>query len=175
MAGLQQVFDMKNISVVVMGVSGCGKSSMGEALSARLGPPFIEGDALHPAENVAKMSRGIPLTDEDRWPWLATIGKALAGHADGAIASCSALRRAYRDVLRREAGGDLVFVYLHGSRDLLLDRMKKRQGHFMPAALLDSQLATLEPPGGDENVIEVDCAEPLEAAADRVAALIAAF
>lgn len=174
MAGLPQASDMKKISVIVMGVSGCGKSSMGEALASRLGLPFIEGDALHPAANVAKMSRGVPLTDEDRWPWLALVGSALAANPRGAIASCSSLKQVYRDVLRREAGDDLVFVHLHGSRELLLERMKNRPGHFMPASLLDSQLATLEPPGPDENVIEVDCAEPLEAAADRVAAMLAA-
>ncbi len=174
MAALRQVSDMKNIRVIVMGVSGCGKSSMGEALAARLGLPYIEGDALHPAENVAKMSKGTPLTDEDRWPWLALVGQAVSTPAGGAIASCSSLKRVYRDLLRREAGEGLIFVYLHGSRELLLSRMTHRPGHFMPASLLDSQLATLEPPGEDENVILVDCAEPLEDAVARVAASIAA-
>jgi carbohydrate kinase (thermoresistant glucokinase family) len=165
---------MKDIRVIVMGVSGCGKSSMGEALAARLGLPYIEGDALHPGENVAKMSRGTPLTDEDRWPWLTRVGQAVAAPEGGAIASCSALKRVYRDLLRREAGEGLVFVHLHGTRELLLARMKSRPGHFMPASLLDSQLATLEVPGPDENVITVDCAEPLGEAVDRVAALLAA-
>ena len=169
-----QVSDMKRISIIVMGVSGCGKSSMGEALAKRLGLEFIEGDALHPAENVAKMSRGIPLTDDDRWPWLATVGRALASLPAGGVASCSALKHAYRDVLRREAGSELVFVHLKGTRELLVERMNARKGHFMPATLLDSQLAALEAPGADENVIEVDCAEPLEPAADRVAAILAA-
>ena len=157
-----------------MGVSGCGKSSMGEALAARLALPYIEGDALHPAANVAKMSMGTPLTDEDRWPWLALVGQAVAAPEQGAIASCSSLKRVYRDLLRREAGDDLIFVYLHGSRELLLSRMQHRPGHFMPASLLDSQLATLEQPGADENVIPVDCAEPLEDAVNRVSAIIAA-
>ncbi|MET3614115.1 carbohydrate kinase (thermoresistant glucokinase family) [Rhizobium aquaticum] len=165
---------MKYIRVIVMGVSGCGKSSMGEALAARLDLPYIEGDALHPAENVAKMSKGTPLTDEDRWPWLAVVGQSVSAPERGAIASCSSLKRVYRDLLRREAGDELVFVYLHGSRELLLSRMTHRPGHFMPASLLDSQLATLEPPGADENVIPVDCAEPLEDAVNRVAAIIAA-
>ena len=174
MAASRQAFDMKDIRIIVMGVSGCGKSSMGDALAARLGLPYIEGDALHPAENVAKMSKGTPLTDEDRWPWLAVVGQAVSTPAEGAIASCSSLKRVYRDLLRREAGEDLVFVFLHGTRELLLSRMQHRPGHFMPASLLDSQLATLEPPGADENVIPVDCAEPLEEAVSRVAALIAA-
>lgn len=174
MAALRQAFDMKDIRVIVMGVSGCGKSSMGAALAARLGLPYVEGDALHPAENVAKMSKGTPLTDEDRWPWLALVGQAVSAPAGGAIASCSSLKRIYRDLLRREAGEGLIFVHLHGSRELLLSRMQQRPGHFMPASLLDSQLATLEPPGDDENVIRVDCAEPLEDAIARVAAIIAA-
>ena len=174
MAASRQAFDMKAHRIIVMGVSGCGKSSMGDALAARLGLPYIEGDALHPAENVAKMSKGTPLTDEDRWPWLAVVGQAVSTPAEGAIASCSSLKRVYRDLLRREAGEDLVFVFLHGTRELLLSRMQHRPGHFMPASLLDSQLATLEPPGDDENVIPVDCAEPLEEAVNRVAALIAA-
>jgi len=147
---------------------------MGEALAARLGLPYIEGDALHPAENVAKMSKGIPLTDEDRWPWLALVGQAVSAPEHGAIASCSSLKRVYRDLLRQEAGEGLIFVHLHGSRELLMNRMKHRPGHFMPASLLDSQLATLEPPGADENVITVDCAEPLEDAVNRVAATIVA-
>ncbi len=163
---------MTGLRIVVMGVSGCGKSSMGEALAHRLGLPFIEGDALHPPENVAKMASGTPLTDEDRWPWLARVGQALAAPKGGAIASCSSLKRVYRDVLRREAGENVIFVYLHGSRDLLLSRMQHRPGHFMPASLLDSQLATLEVPGPDENAIPVDCAEPLHPALERVAELI---
>ena len=174
MAASRQVFDMAVIRVIVMGVSGCGKSSMGEALATRLGLPYIEGDALHPAENVAKMSKGTPLTDEDRWPWLTRVGQAVAAPERGAIASCSSLKRVYRDLLRREAGEGLLFVHLHGTRELLLARMQNRPGHFMPASLLDSQLATLELPAPDENVITVDCAEPLGHAADRVAALIAA-
>ncbi len=165
---------MTGLRIVVMGVSGCGKSSMGEALAHRLGLPFIEGDALHPSENVAKMAGGTPLTDEDRWPWLARVGQALAAPQGGAIASCSSLKRVYRDVLRREAGDDVIFVHLHGSRELLLSRMQHRPGHFMPASLLDSQLATLEAPGPDENAIPVDCAEPLHPALERVAALITA-
>lgn len=165
---------MQKLRLIVMGVSGCGKSSMGEALATRLGLPYIEGDALHPPENVAKMSGGIPLTDEDRWPWLIRVAHAVSAPEHGAVASCSALKRAYRDLMRREAGEGLTFVYLHGSRELLLERMQSRPGHFMPASLLDSQLATLEPPGPGELVVPVDCAMPLAEAVEEVAARIPA-
>lgn len=145
-------------AIVVMGVSGCGKSSVAEGLAAALDAAFIEGDALHPAANVEKMSRGIALTDADRWPWLDTIGRALSEGLSGeksAVVSCSALKRSYRDHLRQAAGGALVFVFLKGSRDLLMARMAARQGHFMPAGLLDSQLATLEDPSGEPGVVTV--------------------
>lgn len=163
--------------VVVMGVSGCGKSTMGAALAERLGVPFIEGDGLHPESNIAKMSAGIALTDEDRAPWLARIGEVLKAHAatGGAVVSCSALKKAYRDRLRNSAGVRLVFVYMEGSRALLESRMTTRPGHFMPASLLDSQLSVLEPPVGENDVLTVDCAEPVAPAAERTAAAIAAL
>jgi gluconokinase len=151
--------------IVVMGVSGCGKTSVGEGLAARLGLPFIEGDVLHPNANVEKMAAGIPLQDEDRWPWLDRIGAALAegaGKGEGLIVSCSALRQTYRDRLRAAAGGRLAFVFLYGSRELLEARMKARKGHFMPPSLLESQLATLEDPRGEEGVVAVDIATTLE-------------
>lgn len=162
--------------VIVMGVSGCGKSSVAQSLAERLDLPFIEGDALHPATNVAKMSAGLPLSDADRWPWLQKIGVELRQlrQSGGAVATCSALKRAYRDALREAAGPDLIFVHMSGSRALLEERMKKRKGHFMPAALLDSQLATLEIPDAEENAITIDCAEPLEAAVAHAEALICA-
>ena len=146
-------------AIVVMGVSGCGKTSVAEGLAAALGAAFIEGDSLHPAENVEKMSKGIPLDDGDRWPWLDTIGRAMAdGLDDGksVVVSCSALKKAYRDRLRRAAGGALAFVFLKGSRALLTARMEARRNHFMPASLLDSQLATLEDPSGEPGVVTVD-------------------
>ncbi len=145
--------------IIVMGVSGCGKSSIGERLAAHLGLPYVEGDSLHPAENIAKMSQGIPLDDGDRWPWLEIIGKRLAEADDaGIVISCSALKRIYRDQLRQAAGRPLVFVYLKGSRDILLQRMTERPGHFFKASLLDSQLATLESPEGERLVVTVDVA-----------------
>ena len=156
------------LAIIVMGVSGCGKSSVGADLAARLGLTFIEGDALHPQANVDKMASGIPLTDDDRWPWLSTIGSAMAGAlaaGQGIIVSCSALKKIYRDHLRRAAGGHLAFVYLEGSHALLSARMGARTGHFMPPALLESQLATLEAPTGEPGVITVSINQPVEAIA----------
>lgn len=152
--------------VVVMGVSGCGKSSVGEAIAEAFSTDFIEGDALHPPENIAKMSAGTPLTDEDRWPWLDAVGKALQkGSADGhaVVVSCSALKKAYRDHLRKAAGGRLAFVFLTGARAVLESRMGHRTGHFMPTSLLDSQFRTLEPPTGEDLVVTIDIDRPLDA------------
>ena len=143
--------------VVVMGVSGSGKTTVGEALAAALGVPFADGDALHPAANVAKMAAGIPLDDADRAPWLDTIGAVLA--AGPVVVACSALKHAYRDHLRA-AAPRLELVFLEVDRATLLDRMTHRT-HFMPPTLLDSQLATLEPPTADEHAIVVDGAVPL--------------
>jgi gluconokinase len=141
-----------------MGVSGAGKSSIGELLAQRLGCDFAEGDRLHPASNVEKMAKGIPLTDEDRWPWLDLVGQQLAAsvRAGGSLVlSCSALKRIYRQRLREAAGGNLRFVFLKGSPELLEMRMGERTGHFMPLSLLHSQLATLETPEGEEGVVTV--------------------
>jgi gluconokinase len=138
--------------VVVMGVSGTGKSTIGRSLAEALGLPFVEGDDLHPDANVAKMAAGIPLTDADRAPWLDRVAARLD---EPVVITCSALKRSYRDRLRR-AAPDLVLVYLHGTRELLEERMAQRDGHFMPTSLLDSQLATLEEPAADEDVIPVD-------------------
>jgi gluconokinase len=159
------------LRVVVMGVSGCGKSSVGAALSAQLGIPYIEGDDLHPPENVAKMARGEPLTDADRWPWLDRVAQTLATRAP-VIVGCSALKRSYRDRLRAGAGGPLHFVHLTGTPALIAARMAARKGHFMPPALLDSQFATLEPPGPDEGAITLDIADTLP---DMVATAAAAL
>lgn len=152
-------------AIIVMGVSGCGKSSVGETLAETLHLIFAEGDELHPAANVEKMSKGIPLTDEDRMPWLDRIGermKASLEKGEGIIVSCSALKRIYRDRLRSAAGGSLFFVYLEGSKALLTKRMAERKGHFMPVSLLESQLATLEVPTGEPGVVTVDIDDTVE-------------
>jgi gluconokinase len=137
---------------VVMGVSGSGKSLIGAAFARTLGVEFVEGDKYHPPENVDRMSRGIPLTDEDRSGWLRALATRLRearDGGDGLVLTCSALKRSYRDVLRAGAG-DLQLVFLRGPRALIAQRLANRRGHFMPAALLDSQLATLEEPTADE-------------------------
>ncbi|NVD42100.1 gluconokinase [Ensifer sp. HO-A22] len=159
-------------SIVVMGVSGSGKTSVGEAVARAFGYAFIEGDALHPPTNIAKMSAGIPLTDEDRWPWLGEIGRKLSASAEPIVVSCSALKRSYRVLLRESAGGDLAFVYLHGSRDVLSGRMQHREGHFMPASLLDTQLATLEEPIAEPRTVVVDVDQ---SAVDVIKATLAAL
>ncbi len=144
-------------AIVVMGVASCGKTSVGELLAENLNARFIEGDRLHPAANVAKMSAGNPLSDEDRWPWLKAIGENLAGN-EAAVASCSALRRVYREAITKAAQRPVHFIYLHGSRELLERRIGARKGHFMPASLLDSQLRTLEEPAADERALRLDIA-----------------
>ncbi len=143
-----------------MGVSGCGKSTIAQRIAERLGWQQAEGDDFHPESNIAKMSEGIPLTDEDRWPWLDLIvdwtkGQAESGHST--VVTCSALRRCYRDRLST-APGKTYFVHLAGDRDVLFSRMSARKDHFMPATLLDSQLATLEDLEKDERgfVVDVD-------------------
>ena len=154
--------------VVVMGVSGSGKSTVGVLLAARLGVPFRDADDLHPVANVEKMSRGIPLTDEDRAPWLVAVGGELAAAREGLVMACSALRRSYRDAIRACAP-DTVFAHLHGTEQLLAGRIGARRDHFMPATLLESQLATLEAPGDEEGVTVAIAADP-----DHIAGEIAA-
>lgn len=149
----------------VMGVSGSGKTTIAAGIAQQEGWLLLEGDAFHSPENVAKMKAGTPLTDEDRWPWL----RAIAARADelraqnqSAVVACSALKRAYRDILIGNRP-DTVLVYLRGSKQVIHDRMAGRKGHFMPPALLDSQLATLEEPGADERPIVADISGPAEA------------
>jgi gluconokinase len=160
-------------SIVVMGVCGAGKSSVGRALAERLRLRYIEGDEFHPPANVAKMAAGTPLNDDDRAGWLDTLAGLLgeaAVQGEAVVLSCSALKRAYRDRLR--GGAPFTLVYLHGERATLEARMAVRQDHFMPASLLDSQLATLEVPGDGENVVAVAIEHPL---AELVEAVLAAL
>jgi gluconokinase len=155
--------------VVVMGVTGCGKSTVGIALARRLGVPFADADDFHSQENVAKMAAGAPLDDADRGPWLHAIGVWLAEHAEhGAVASCSALKRAYRDVLREHAP-DAFFVHLHGDAETVRRRVAGRAGHFMPSSLVASQFAALEPLGADEHGVVLPLDAPVDDLVDAAA------
>jgi gluconokinase len=155
--------------LVIMGVSGSGKSTVAGILAGQLGWDLEEGDDLHPPANVAKMAAGQPLNDEDRWPWLDKVASWIREHTTAGmpgIITCSALKRVYRDRMR---GPDVVFVHLSGGRDVIGKRLAGRLGHFMPTALLDSQIATLESPGPDENVLVVDVGHtPAEEAAEII-------
>lgn len=157
-------------AIVMMGVSGSGKTTVGGALAQRLGVPFRDADEFHPKTNVEKMSAGIPLTDEDRWPWLDAIAAAIRGTPPdkGIVTSSSALRRVYRDRLIHGAGRPVTFVYLDGTRESIAPRMATRSGHFMPLSLLDSQLATLEPPAADEPAITIPIEQPVEAIVETI-------
>jgi len=152
------------LAVVVMGVCGCGKSTVGERLARELGALFIEGDAFHPPANVARMAAGIALTDADRQGWLEALAAQLADArraGRSVVLACSALKRRYRDVLRLGAP-DLRVVHLAGDRAMLAARLAARQGHYMPASLLDSQLATLETPDPDERAVTLDAGAPTD-------------
>lgn len=156
--------------LMVMGVSGSGKTTIGEGLAGRLGWPYRDADDFHPPANKAKMAAGTPLTDEDRWPWLDAIRAWIDEHRRAGthgVVTCSALKRVYRDRLVGDRS-DVRIVYLQGSRALLAERMGSRHGHFMPASLLESQLATLEPPGPDEHPITVSIADTPEAMIDQI-------
>ena len=150
-----------------MGVSGSGKSTVGAALAQRLRVPFVDADTLHPAANIAKMAAGQPLDDDDRYPWLEKVGQWLADHREGAVVSCSALKRRYRDQLRVHCPG-VEFVHLRGSAELIGRRLAARTDHFMPVALLRSQLDTLEPLGPDEAGMTVDVGPGIDAIVDTV-------
>jgi gluconokinase len=143
--------------IVLMGVSGCGKTTVGAVLAQQLGAHFLEGDTLHPPENIAKMQRGEPLTDADRWPWLHAVAEMIddwRARGISGVVACSALKRAYRKILIG-AREDVRLVYLRGTREMIATRLAARRGHFMPAALLDSQFSALEEPASEENAIVV--------------------
>ena len=148
-------------ALVVMGVSGCGKTSVGKLLASQLGYTFIEGDSRHPEANVEKMRAGIALDDGDRWPWLEILGDELKASKELVI-SCSALKRSYRDLLRTRAAGDVTFLFLQGSRTTLATRLSARKGHYMPHSLLDSQLQTLELPVDERDVVTIEIDQPIE-------------
>ena len=148
-----------------MGVTGSGKSTVGSALAQRLRVPFLDADTLHPPANIAKMTTGEPLNDDDRYPWLEKVGEWLAGHRTGGVVSCSALKRKYRDQLRAHCPR-VEFLQLSGSPELINRRMSARTGHFMPAALLRSQFDTLEPLGADEGGVTVDIGHDVDAIID---------
>ncbi|KUL21996.1 gluconokinase [Actinoplanes awajinensis] len=156
------------VPIVVMGVSGCGKSTVGKALAERLDVPYGEADAFHPEANVAKMHAGVPLNDDDRKPWLELIAEQIGSAADSRLViSCSALKRAYRDVLR---GPDpsVFFVHLVLTPEVALARVSARSGHFMPGTLVESQFATLEPLEPDENGVAVDATLPVDQIVEKV-------
>jgi len=161
-------------ALIVMGVSGSGKSTIAAKLAERLGWTFEDGDRFHPASNVAKMRAGHPLTDNDRWPWLQAIADEIdrvsrnSGHV---VMACSALKRAYRDLLVH-GRNDVRIVFLDGTKALIADRLARRKGHFMPPGLLDSQFKTLEPPQADENPITVSIDAPVETIVNNIAAQV---
>ena len=148
--------------LVVRGVSGSGKSTVGAAVAQRLGIPFADADDFHPAANIAKMTAGHALDDDDRYPWLEAIGEWLAAHPSGAVVSCSALKRKYRDQLRRHAPG-ATFLHLAGGQDVIARRQAGRPGHFMPSSLLTSQFDTLEPLAPDEAGVTIDVDQSVDA------------
>jgi gluconokinase len=153
---------MATLRVVVMGVSGSGKSTVGERLARRLRARFVDADSVHPPANVAKMAAGLPLTDADRAPWLSALRDELAAGDDRVVVTCSALKRSYRDVLRD--AGDVTFVFLHVDRETAAERVAGRHGHFMRADMVDGQFAVLQPPEPDEgDVVEVDATMPIGA------------
>ncbi len=161
------------LAIIIMGVTGSGKTTVGTQLASALNCPYLEGDTFHAPEAIAKMRAGQPLNDDDRWPWLDRIGAASRGEiaAHGvAVVACSALKRRYRDRLRQSIGGPVRFVYLEVAADELCRRLAERQGHFMPSSLIPSQLETLERPAPDEHVFTLNAQQPPAVLADRIQA-----
>lgn len=161
---------MKPTVLVLMGVSGSGKTTVAAILASRLGWPLEEGDALHPQANIEKMAAGQPLMDADRWPWLAKVADWIAERLDAGengVITCSALKRSYRDLINRRGSG-LIFVFLAGSKSTVAARLEARHGHFMRASLLDSQFSDLEEPATDEPALRVDTGPPPAEIAERI-------
>ena len=157
---------------IVMGVTGCGKSTVGSALAQTCGMTFVDGDDLHPPANIEKMASGVPLNDTDRAPWLNEVGQTLAGVRGPVVVGCSALKRKYRDMIRAGAAEPVTFIHLDAERKVFVERLNAREGHFMPPALLDSQIATLEPLQADETGQRIDIALPVEDVVASAAAYI---
>lgn len=174
MVVLQSVFKPARL-IVVMGVSGSGKSTIGSALGLDLNVPFLDGDHYHTPEAVEKMRAGNPLTDDDRWPWFTRLVEAMKEGADQrgkSVAASSALKRVYRNYMVKQAGEPIAFIHLAGTKQVIADRQANRPGHYMPATLLDSQFATLEMPTEDENVLNISVDQPVDTiVAEALAAL----
>lgn len=153
---------------VIMGVAGCGKSTVGAALADRIGATYLDGDDLHPPANITKMTRGEALNDADRAPWLDRVGQTLRDHKGTCVIGCSALKRMYRDRIRTAAGEPVGFLHLAGKHSVIAARMGSRTGHFMPLALLDSQFAALELLQSDEAGIAVDIDQTMDAVVDEL-------
>lgn len=164
------------IHIVVMGVAGCGKSTVTEAIRDRLGFTLAEGDDFHPQANIDKMASGTPLADEDRWPWLETINQWMVEHEDkgeNTVVSCSALKKSYREVLSKNV--DVLFIHLDGTQDLVQERLSARKGHFMPPTLLPSQFATLEPLSEDENGVAISIEGSIDDVVNRAIETVNAY
>ncbi len=166
-AASQPAFDPPR-RIVVMGVAGCGKSSVASALARALGAVYQDGDAYHPPKNIEKMSSGIPLADTDRWPWLDAVADAMRVSPGPVVMACSALRRTYRDRLRGGVGSDVFFAFLDGDLALISGRIAARDGHFMPPSLLQSQFDTLERPAADEWALAVDISGDIDASVMQI-------
>lgn len=177
MAELQ--FQFKSLPlVIVMGVSGCGKSSVGRALAQQFCLPYLEADEFHPPENVDKMSRGVPLSDDDRWPWLKALSHGMVDAAEmngGVIASCSALKRIYREFILEKIDQPALFVFLDGDRETIYSRMQARSDHYMPPSLLDSQFADLERPDQDEPVLSFSIEQTVNDLVEEISAALATY
>lgn len=161
--------------MVVMGVSACGKSTVANALAQSLAASFMDADDYHSAESIKKMSRGEPLTDEDRYPWLQLFGETLAMKQGRYVGACSALRRQYRELITASAKEPVLFIFLDGSKPLLQQRINTRRGHFMPGSLLDSQFATLERPDADELSCTINIDGTPQQIMQRINAALQAF